>query len=121
MNTRLVGTLMVLFCLALSGCGTAISRGSSYPYRTDDTYYKGIQTSAKMLVNQTDDGDPFYSMLCWGSIVCPPVTVILMPLDIIVDTFLLPADALEHYRVMRRHNEYQRDLEKARSETKGQG
>nr|WP_256671251.1 YceK/YidQ family lipoprotein [Pseudomonas sp. SSM44] len=34
------------------------------------------------------------TVMCWMMVVCPLITVVSLPLDVAIDTLLLPVDAL---------------------------
>lgn len=74
--------LGVVLCIVifLSGCGT-IMRGNSH-----NNYYRGIEANTKMV------NEPYIWLLSLG--VIPIISIISMPIDIAVDTLLLPVDFL---------------------------
>lgn len=56
-----------------------------------DGYYRGTQANLKVLA--FDDASPvLISMACWLSIVCPVGLIVSLPVDLVIDTALFPAD-----------------------------
>ncbi|WP_455233438.1 hypothetical protein [Geopseudomonas aromaticivorans] len=89
--------------LTLTGCGTYMERGGSAHIGYPDTYYKGTQASVKVLTFGGQGYDGYTSMFCWLSIVCPVAMIATLPVDVVVDTVLLPVD---HYRYKSRLDSY---------------
>lgn len=88
-------TLMLL--PILNGCGTLFARSSeaSSGERYVD-YYKGTHGDLMLLGFRSagsGSGNP-HAVICWFTIVCPVLTVVSLPADLVIDTALLPVDVL---------------------------
>ncbi len=60
------------------------------------TYLPATQGSLLLLGLDDHTGEASGEMVfCWMSVVCPLFTLISLPVDIILDTLLLPYDALK--------------------------
>jgi len=95
---------LLLNTLLLSGCGTYMARGGSLDWR-DDRYYRSTRTSAQVLTGYDMDG--YGRMLtggCWVMVVCPIAIVATLPADALLDTLLLPYDAVQPERPKRNMN-----------------
>ncbi|MBB1518302.1 YceK/YidQ family lipoprotein [Aquipseudomonas guryensis] len=88
--------LALLLLVAATGCGTLVARvGGAQASHPVDTYKStnsdllslGIRSGA------SGSGNP-EALLCWMMIVCPLVVVASLPIDVLIDTALLPVDAL---------------------------
>ncbi len=92
---RSILALMLLASLVLmSGCGTVLARSDSSP--VDARYYPGTQGSLLLLGLDGHTGEASGEMVfCWMSVVCPLFTLVTLPVDITLDTLLLPYDALK--------------------------
>lgn len=80
--------------LVLSGCGTVIARSSgSTPYGLiSENYYVGTKADTKLLTGGLGTGYDYTTIYCWMSVVCPVAVIYSLPVDIVVDTLLLPYD-----------------------------
>lgn len=83
-----------LLALTLTGCGTFMGRGDGPHIGYPDDYYKGTQAGVKVLTFGGQGYDGYTSMFCWLSIVCPVAMIASLPVDLVIDTVLLPVD---HY------------------------
>lgn len=101
---KLLSTALVLTLLALTGCGTYMARGGALDWR-DDRYYRSTQTSAQVLTGYHLDG--YGRMItggCWVLVVCPIAIIVSLPADALLDTVLLPYDAMQPERPKRKMN-----------------
>jgi uncharacterized protein YceK len=93
MIRRLAGIVAALLLASfISGCGT-------YTVRVNDAYkkanyYKGTIASLRVLSFQ----EGYMSMFCYATIICPVVVLIALPVDIVVDTLLVPYDYMRRNR-----------------------
>ena len=70
---------LLLLCLSLSGCGTLM---------------RGLAPSEPQLYPATRDVlHSTRNDLCWSYYICP-LLLVGLPVDLVVDTLLLPVDAL---------------------------
>ena len=85
---------LVLVMLVLSGCGTVIGRAAgSTPYGLlSEDYYLATQADTLLLTGGLGTGYDYTTIICWLSIVCPVAVIYSLPVDIAVDTLLLPYD-----------------------------
>ncbi|BCD83719.1 hypothetical protein PSm6_01260 [Pseudomonas solani] len=88
---RLPRTCVLLLPLLLGGCGSFIARGDS-AHLVDADYYKGTQADWQLLTDGLNSGYAPLTLFCWMSLVCPVATLASIPLDLVVDTALLPHD-----------------------------
>ncbi|UXD86940.1 YceK/YidQ family lipoprotein [Thalassolituus hydrocarboniclasticus] len=94
LRTRVLTMMMLISLVLLNGCGTVIARSDSSP--VDARYYPGTQGSLLLLGLDGQTGEASGEMVfCWMSVVCPLFTLIALPVDITLDTLLLPYDALQ--------------------------
>ena len=86
-----VGLLLAtLFCL--TACGTLIGRSESTAIESD--YYKGTQGNLMLLgINNTNKEAHGATVACWIMVICPVITLVSLPIDISIDTLLVPYDA----------------------------
>lgn len=90
---RIFTFLLLASTLTLASCGTFLARGIS-GYNHHD-YYKGTQTNVELLTSHNQTGyDAYATVLCWVTVVCPVVAIVTLPVDMAVDTVLLPHDAM---------------------------
>jgi uncharacterized protein YceK len=86
-------TLVLMILVVVSGCGTLFGRpdASFYP---PAKYYKGTQYDVQVLFagDEVNRGFSHATKWCWISLICPPVTIVSIPLDIIIDTAFVPHD-----------------------------
>ncbi|WP_228022220.1 MULTISPECIES: YceK/YidQ family lipoprotein [unclassified Pseudomonas] len=95
---------MLLHTLLLAGCGTYMARGGALDWR-DDRYYRSTQTSAQVLTGYDLEG--YGRMItggCWAMVVCPIAIIVTLPADALLDTVLLPYDAMQPERPKRNLN-----------------
>lgn len=94
LRTRVLTMMMLISLVLLNGCGTVIARSDSSP--VDARYYPGTQGSLLLLGLDGQTGEASGEMVfCWMTVVCPLFTLIALPVDITLDTLLLPYDALK--------------------------
>ncbi|MDD1016516.1 YceK/YidQ family lipoprotein [Pseudomonas rubra] len=85
--------MLLASTLTLASCGTFLARGISN-YSNHD-YYTGTQTNIELLTSHNREGyDAYATVVCWVTIVCPAVAIVTLPVDMVVDTALLPVDAM---------------------------
>ncbi|WP_347900693.1 YceK/YidQ family lipoprotein [Pseudomonas purpurea] len=83
--------LLTLCAFALSGCGTLIARGDNAYSQFD--YYKGTRENVQLLTTLGGADDVLPTQICWMTVVCPVIAIFSLPVDVVVDTVLLPYDA----------------------------
>ena len=80
---------LLLLITCLSGCGTINARtDNGLAYRSD--YYKSTKADIKILGGLDSAG--YVTMVCYLTIVCPFAVLASVPVDLAVDTLLLPYD-----------------------------
>lgn len=78
--------------LCLTACGTLIGRSETTPIESD--YYKGTQGNLMLLgLNNMHNEANGAAVVCWMMVVCPVITLVSLPIDISIDTLLVPYDA----------------------------
>jgi uncharacterized protein YceK len=88
--TRLA--LSTLLSLQLNACGTVLGRDKNTSDSPD--FYKGAAADLRLLgVNSSGEAHGA-TVFCWISVVCPLLTLVSLPIDAVLDTLLLPIDAL---------------------------
>ena len=86
---KVVGVSAVLvLCLVVVGCGSLATRGGKDSYSTSDGYYQGVGRDMDIL---TDKGG-HNTLGCYLSIICPFILLASIPVDLILDTALIPYD-----------------------------
>lgn len=85
-HTRLLAVALMLSTVVLSSCGT-LTRGSYFSSRPSPGLYMGTRSNFALLTS------PVSLQVCWPLIVCPLVFIATAPVDIVVDTVLIPYDA----------------------------
>ncbi|HDZ56398.1 MAG TPA: YceK/YidQ family lipoprotein [Pseudomonas xinjiangensis] len=86
--------LILSVILSLTACGTILGRLNE-PL-VEGEYYKSTKTDLLMIgvpISDAKQDAIAVAMVCWYMIVCPFITVASLPLDVAVDTLLLPFDA----------------------------
>lgn len=85
-----IGLLAVtLFCL--TACGTLIGRSAKSP--VESNYYKGTQGNFMLLgISNTSKETNGATVACWIMVICPVITLVSLPIDISIDTLLVPYD-----------------------------
>lgn len=79
--------------LFLTSCGTFIGR--SEPRPVDGDYYNSTKGGLLLLgLNNSNSEAHGATVMCWIMVVCPLITVASLPIDISIDTLLLPFDAI---------------------------
>ncbi|MDD1016520.1 YceK/YidQ family lipoprotein [Pseudomonas rubra] len=79
--------------MLLTSCGTLIARTPNGHSSAD--YYKGTQANFQLLTMHGSTGyDGYATVFCWVTIVCPVFAIATLPADMVVDTALLPVDAM---------------------------
>lgn len=70
-------------------CGTLIGRSEATLIESD--YYKGTQGNLMLLgLNNTGKEVNGATVACWIMVVCPVITLASLPIDISIDTLLVP-------------------------------
>ncbi|MBK5542232.1 YceK/YidQ family lipoprotein [Pseudomonas sp. TH05] len=69
----------------------------TYDWR-DDRYYRGTKTSAQLLTGYEMGYGKILRGICWVTVVCPVYIVVTLPADALIDTVLLPYDAVQPER-----------------------
>lgn len=88
MRTGLLGVTL----LCLTACGTLIGRAENTAIESN--YYKGTQGNLMLLgLNNSNKEANGATVACWLMVVCPATTLVSLPIDISIDTLLLPVDA----------------------------
>tara|TARA_R110000868_G_scaffold298683_2_gene558854 strand:- start:1335 stop:1646 length:312 start_codon:yes stop_codon:yes gene_type:complete len=91
-NALQIGILLSIFS-SLSACGTFIGR--SEPRPVEGEYYNSTKGDLLLLgLNNSNSEAHGATVMCWMMVVCPLITVVSLPLDVAIDTLLLPVDAL---------------------------
>lgn len=84
--------LITLLSLLLNACGTVLGRDKGNDSAPD--FYKGTAADLRLLgVNSSGEAHGA-TVFCWISVVCPLLTLVSLPIDAVLDTLLLPIDAL---------------------------
>ena len=92
-NIVRIGVLLSVL-LSLAACGTFIGRSESSSVEGD--YYKGTKGGLLLLGVSNSSGEAHgATVMCWIMVVCPVVTLASLPLDISIDTLLVPFDAFK--------------------------
>jgi uncharacterized protein YceK len=93
MRKVLHGALLSMVVAAVSGCGTLFGRpdASFYP---PAKYYQATQYDMQLLFggDELNRGFVHATAWCWMSLVCPVITVVSIPADIVIDTVFIPHD-----------------------------
>ncbi|WP_339483797.1 YceK/YidQ family lipoprotein [Pseudomonas sp. RL_5y_Pfl2_73] len=95
--------VMPLLVVCMSGCGTYLARLENGEFSRGNEYYKGVNADIKVL----GDDVGYLSMACYVTIICPFVFLASIPIDLAVDTILVPRDYL---RATRRKNMTYREV-----------
>lgn len=83
---------LVATLLCLTACGTFIGRSENTAIESN--YYKGTQGNLMLLgLNNTNKEANGATVACWIMVVCPVITLVSLPIDISIDTLLVPFDA----------------------------
>ncbi|WP_157699365.1 YceK/YidQ family lipoprotein [Pseudomonas sp. M30-35] len=82
---------VVLF--SLTACGTVLERSANGFFKNE--YYRGTKSDLLSVVFYRANGEnSVLPVVCYFMIVCPIFTVVSLPVDIAMDTLLLPVDAI---------------------------
>lgn len=94
-STLRIGVLLsVLF--SLTACGTFIGRSESSPVEGD--YYNSTKGGLLLLDLYNSSSEAHgATVMCWIMVACPLITAASLPLDISIDTLLIPFDALNDH------------------------
>lgn len=94
-STLRIGALLsVLF--SLTACGTFIGRSEPSPVEGD--YYNSTKGGLLLLGLYNSNSEAHgATVMCWIMVVCPFITTASLPLDISIDTLLMPFDALNNH------------------------
>ncbi len=93
MKRTLPAVPLLISLLFLSACGTFIGRSQTSPVEGD--YYNSTKGNLLLLgVNNPSREAHGATVACWLMVVCPVITAVSLPLDIALDTVLVPFDAL---------------------------
>ena len=77
-----------ILAVSLSGCGTYIERVRLKGFSSSG-YYKGTFMDLKLLGLYRPG---YETMFCYGSIICPGLVLLSLPVDLVVDTLSIPFD-----------------------------
>lgn len=84
--------LLAVTLLCLTACGTLIGRSAQIP--VEGNYYKGTQGNFLLLgIADTSKETNGSTVAYWIMVVCPVITLVSLPVDISIDTLLVPYDA----------------------------
>jgi uncharacterized protein YceK len=110
------GVLKRLFALTVFGlvtmavgCGTLVERGASSKTYHDSDYYPGVKYDWNLLALEGQGSYDPMPTLCYLSIVCPFMTLVSMPVDLVIDTLMLYSDHKNKLIEDRKLNAYFRD------------
>jgi uncharacterized protein YceK len=93
MRNVLRGALVLMVVAAVSGCGTLFGRPDAAFY-PPAKYYPATQYDMQLLFggDELNRGFVHATAWCWMSLICPPIAVVSIPADIVIDTVLIPHD-----------------------------
>jgi uncharacterized protein YceK len=89
---------LLITLLALTACGTYIGRSETTS--VDGDYYRGTKGGLLLLgISNSSGVEEAHgaTVFCWMSVVCPVITLISLPIDIAIDTALIPYDAVKDH------------------------
>ena len=82
---KLSAVALVGAALALTSCGTMM-RGGYCAECASPGMYRGVRNNFSFLFSATS------AQFCWPLIVCPLAFIVTAPVDIVIDTAMIPAD-----------------------------
>lgn len=85
---KLIAVVVVVIASSLAGCGTYAARMDGDRHASNADYYKATATDFDVLGFEWG----YASMYCYMSIICPIAVLASIPVDLAVDTLLLPYD-----------------------------
>ncbi|BAP77188.1 YceK/YidQ family lipoprotein [Stutzerimonas stutzeri] len=95
MSTVIRAGLLLAALLCLTACGTLIGR--SEPTAIESKYYKGTQGNLMLLgLHNTNKEANGATVACWIMVVCPIITLASLPIDVSIDTLLVPYDTFNY-------------------------
>ena len=83
---RLLAAALIVSTFTLTSCGTMM-RGSSCSECASPGLYHGTRNNVSFLFSATS------AQFCWPLIVCPVAFIATVPVDMVIDTVMIPADA----------------------------
>lgn len=98
--------LILTLCFTLGACGTIAARaGVDAGY--NENYYKGthFDLTTLGLTEKTRETHGAGLIACIFMIVCPFIVIASVPVDLVIDTLLLPADYYQHRQRKAREEE----------------
>ncbi len=94
MSKPILAGLLLSVLLSQVACGTFMGRSAGSPI--EGTYYNSTKGDLLLLGLATPDGEAHgATVVCWIMVVCPVMTVASLPIDVSIDTLLIPFDALK--------------------------
>jgi uncharacterized protein YceK len=94
MNNLVRSGILTAMLLTLSACGTFIGRSETGAVEGD--YYNGTKGNFLLLGLSNSSSEAHgATVVCWMMVVCPVITLASLPIDISIDTVLIPYDALK--------------------------
>jgi len=96
--------LALALCFFLSACGTITARLDPMDARIEADYYKGT-TGNLYLLGLTEQSRRHHyagTIFCVFTFVCPFLVVASAPVDLAIDTVLLPVDLYQNHMKSRR-------------------
>jgi uncharacterized protein YceK len=97
--------LILMLCFTLGACGTIAARTGDAGY--NENYYKGTHFDLTILgLTETHRETHGAGLIaCIFMIVCPFIVIASVPVDLAIDTLLLPADYYQHRQRKAREEE----------------
>ena len=87
-------TVVLLLAVLAAGCGTYSQRMDEPRRHAPNEYYKGTAYDLRLLNGKEGD----WTLMCYATILCPFATLASIPLDLAMDTILLPYDHSRAYK-----------------------
>lgn len=82
---RILSIALIFSTLSLTSCGTMM-RGGYCSECASPGMYRGVRNNFSFLFSATS------AQFCWPLIVCPLAFIVTAPVDIVIDTVMIPAD-----------------------------
>jgi uncharacterized protein YceK len=97
MKGMLRAGLIITLCFTLGACGTIATR-TDMDVDYKQNYYKGTHVDLTILgfTELSRESHGAGLIACVYMIVCPFIVVASVPVDLVIDTLLLPADYYQH-------------------------
>jgi len=86
---------LAVLASALAGCGTLFGRSAGGYHGPD--YYTGTAYDLGLLFGADELNRGYFpaTLWCWASIACPVLTLYSLPVDVVVDTVMLPYEVYQ--------------------------